>query len=273
MRWSLANLLVGFVYLLLLIGVIGFLWWPARDAVDDERTRAHRDARTMEQMADENVSRESGDQLVAVRSRLGAAREELLGDVARRTEIGLRWFSGARMNPALEIPYADEFRRAYAFAQDEMRGRVVQMIERTGLAVSNEVPMREPAFLAEKRDPSKEEMVDAQRLWHLEATCLGIGADHGAAPLEATRIRTLTEAVETPFERVELRLVLGVPSERVPELLHALRTPQADGPILGLEGLSMTPAPLPESFDEKARAAVRLDLRVVARLAEGETAR
>jgi len=272
MRWagvSLANVIAGFIYLLLLICVVGFLWWPARDELALEIEKANQAAAAMAKRAEGSLSQGYRGDLERIGLRLESGREGLIEQLAQRTRALSRWFPDASINQALGVPYEDTFQRAHAFAQDELERQLLARKEETSLATSPEIPLFEPPFQAEDRPPEDSaEMRRAQVAFNLERMLLLEAAEHEAFPVEATRIRTLTDPVETPFESIEARLALAMPSGNIPAVLREFREAEDGQLVIALEGVSLRLPEVSESLGSNERLPVILRVRLVARILE-----
>lgn len=252
--------LVGLVVILLAV----VLWFvPASTRLNDELAHARGEIPRHRTQLESLVGPSYEDDLRKAIEDGRKQIESLEDELTRQARELERWFPHAEK--ASDVPARDRFASAYTFHQDELRRLLTEVanIKRRKL---DEVPLVQPRFLAEGRQPKDvEEMRAAQRVANLEALLLQAAARADGFPIRPIEFQEgwRTVGVDSPFQESSVVVHLSLPAPSLHGLLRALCELKGEGPIVRLEQLSTRPAPLPARLEPEEAPLIEADVRLV----------
>lgn len=270
----LTGLLAG-GFLLLAVGLFAFWFRGADRDLEDAAGRARNTAQRVREEAPEHASVAYRDALHQLRGISQGALTDVEEHLRQQRSALFEWFAGVRLQPGNGVPFTDSFRERYAFAEDELRRRLFALASEQGFSSDRAMPLYQPAFVAEGRDPRDlAEMQAAQRDFHLQERVLLAAASVGAMPHAEIEFRTPTDGERGRFVSHRMTLRLEVADQQLPALLRAVRAGDPNQVLLQVEGLATRPAPLAEEGSRGAAPRILVDLVVgvrVPRAAEGRS--
>ncbi|MAG55750.1 MAG: hypothetical protein CMJ83_05625, partial [Planctomycetes bacterium] len=242
----------GLVGLLLILGAVVFWLQPATSNLDQELVTAGEKEKAFADERARRVGTMYVTDLSTARREADQALRSVTEDLENQSALLDAWFSGLAIGEN-GTPARDKFRDRYTFYQDELRRELAGIARTRGRASDIEIPLHQPEFLVQKREPNDEsEMRSAQRVANIERLLLRAAARGSAFPRNPIEIRRGFTAPSEGSKFSEARVVihLELPAQRLHDALKSLCELDGEGPIVRLEALDTRPRPLPKRIEE-----------------------